>query len=301
MRADLHLHTVHSDGKYTPTELAKKVKAQGIELFAVTDHDSMGGCDEAREAAISLGLHFVRGWEVSAYNGTCKVHVLGYGCRADDAYNEFLKERFEGAKVRAATIIALANEHFHLDVTMEEVESYHLRKFSPLHTMHIVSAFARRLSRKRGELYDEAFAPGEVAFSEECRPSPEDAIEIIHRTGGIAVLAHPGRILDLEMQDVYRLRNANGVEKVALLEKAFANREKLMRHLVEKGLDGIECSYTTHTLEETEYFSAFADGYGLLKTGGSDFHAEGARPIIGEPRFDADELIERLLRFEGSV
>ena len=101
MRADLHLHTLCSDGAYPPAEIARRCKAGGVELFSITDHDNMSGLEEGAEAAKRLGLRFVRGIEVSAYLGATKVHVLGYGCREGDAYTRFLKAREEGARARA--------------------------------------------------------------------------------------------------------------------------------------------------------------------------------------------------------
>ena len=91
MRADLHMHSVCSDGALPPAELARRAKQAGLGLFSLTDHDNMAGCAEAAEAAKALGLHFVRGIEISAYLGAAKVHVLGYGCAENEAYFRFLR------------------------------------------------------------------------------------------------------------------------------------------------------------------------------------------------------------------
>lgn len=288
------MHSVYSDGKYTPTQLVSMLKAAGVGFFSVTDHDSMEGAEEAEEAAKRAGLLYVRGWEVSSYLGSAKVHVLGYGCERGKVYDAFVEERRQGARERAEEMIALANDYYSLDVTLDEVEGYHVCKIAPLHTMHIVRAFAARLGKEEGEMYLEAFSPGKFAFSEVSRPSPEEAVEVIRAAGGIAVLAHPGRVFPLPADEYYRLHHGTEEERAVLREKNFRNREKLMEKLIACGLGGIECAYTTHTAEETEYFSAFADAHGLIKTGGSDFHAEGGRNVLGLPVFDADE--ERLLR-----
>lgn len=267
MRADLHLHTVYSDGKYPPEEIARRAKEAGLDLFAVTDHDNMGGCEEAARAAERYGLSYVRGWEISSYDD-CKVHVLGYNCAGGRAYTSFLEERRRGGLLRAQDMLQKANERFGLSLTMDDVEREHLKRDAPLHTMHVVRAFAKRLSVKAGALYLGAFDKGKPCYSDLFRPLPEHAIEAIHADGGIAVLAHPGRIrLDLSA------------------------REELQLRLVKAGLDGIECVYTTHTAEETAYFRAFAQRHGLFVTGGSDFHEEGGKNVLGCPAFHADERL----------
>ena len=266
MRADLHIHTIYSDGAYTPEEIARRAQAAGAELISMTDHDSLGGLEEKRAQAEKYGLKFVSGWEVSAYAGMQKVHVLGYRCTAGAAYSAFLEKRKEGAVIRARDIIQKANAYFGFDVTLEEVEKAHLKKDVPLHTIHIVDAYAKRLGEDGIGFYHKYFAEGKVAFSNLCRPTPEEAVEVIHASGGIAVLAHPGLI-------------SGGQEAcLALVEK-----------LAAYGLDGIECSHSSHTKEQTEYWKAYAAARGLLVTGGSDFHKDGTSRILGLPEFHASE------------
>lgn len=264
MRADLHLHSVYSDGKYTPQELAARAKAAGLDLYSVTDHDSMEGAEEKASAAREAGLSYVQGWEVSSYED-CKVHVLGYACRRDEAYFRFLEERVRGALVRAEDMIGKGNRFLGLSVTMSDAEKEHFKKDAPIHTMHVVRAFARKLNKKVGETYLAYFDKGMPAYSDLCRPTATDAVNAIHACGGIAVLAHPGRIA-----------------------KPFDEREKFMERLVSEGLDGIECVYTTHTAEETEYFTRFARSHALLVTGGSDMHVDDGRRTMGKPEFFPD-------------
>lgn len=262
MRADLHMHTVYSDGKCTPEEIALRAERAGLELISFTDHDNMEGAEEKRAAAERHGLRYVQGWEVSSY-ANCKVHVLGYRCEANAAYDRFLKERTEGALVRAQDMIKKANAYLGLNVTLADADGERVKKDAPLHTMHVVAAFAKRLQTDWGELYARLFDKGKPAYSGLCRPSPEDAIDVIHACGGIAVLAHPGRIT-----------------------LPFTPREELFDRLVARGLEGIEAVYSTHTAEETKYFQAYAERKKLLVTGGSDFHADGYR-TIGVPVFYA--------------
>lgn len=273
MRADLHMHSVWSDGKFSPETLICRAKQLGLGLVSVTDHDNLGGLSEKRAAARAQGLLYVSGWEVSAYEGNCKVHMLGYCCEPNGAYDDFLAERKKGALLRAADMIEKANACFGLGVSMEDAEREHPKKESPLHTMCVVNAFAKRLGADPGALYRTAFSAGCPAYSGLCRPTPEEAIEVIHASGGIASLAHPGRIrLDKE------------------------KRTELMERLAERGLDGVECYYTAHTPAETEEFLSFARARGLLVTGGSDFHTDDGIHFIGKPDFTPDRAaLARLL------
>lgn len=280
MRADLHLHSLCSDGVFPPAEVARRVKEAGVQMFSLTDHDNMAGAEEAARAARELSLHFVRGIEISAYLGGAKVHMLGYGCKENGAYFAFLEERRKGAQVRVADAVKKANAVLGLDVTMDEVEGYHVRKEAPLHAMHAVQAFAERLNADMGAMYRDLFAPGKAAFSDMCRPSPADALRCIHDMGGLAVLAHPAQIF---------------------LPSGTAGRTALMEELAGLGLDGIECYHTTHTAKETEEFLAFAEGHGLIVTGGSDYHADGRMRTLGKPFFDAVNIEKLLLSLAGSI
>lgn len=291
IRADLHTHSHFSDGMLSPAELMSRAAAAGVGLFALTDHDNMAGCNEGAAAAKALGLKFVRGMEVSSYLGAAKVHILGYGCAENDAYARFLKERQEGARMRAEDILAKANEALSLDVSMEEVDTFRVSKETPIHTMHIVRAFAARLHADLDELYRKVFAPGGRAFSDMGRPLPVDAVHIIHEMGGIAVLAHPAQILILPEDVSKRFSSLSAEEKEEAKRTYVGARESFMEMLTGAGLDGIECYHSTHTGEETERFLRFARERDLLVTGGSDFHDDGSGRKVGDPPFYAEERL----------
>ncbi len=291
----MHLHSAWSDGAYSPRELARRAKGAGVQFFSLTDHDTMGGNAEAERAAAEEGLLFVRGWEISAYEGACKVHILGYGCREGEAYFSFLRRRKEGARLRAEDMISRANALFGTDVTMEDAERFHAEKSAPIHTMHVVNAFAEHLKRDAGELYSSAFSRGGGAYSGLYRPTPREAIEVIRAAGGVAVAAHPGRIFLFGDEEAARFRIAPEHERAEMIRSLIPRTDAFLRGLAAYGLGGIECHYPTHTAEETERFLALARECGLLVTGGSDFHAEGRGREIGLPPFDASEAAERLL------
>ncbi len=271
MLADLHTHSIYSDGWYSPDELCKRARQRGISLLSITDHDTLAGEEIKRIAAAKYGLRYVTGWEISAYDRENKMHVLGYGCALNEAYYDFMGRRKKTAFLRAAESVEKLCEQG-LNVTMEEVLSQRSSPDLPVHTMHIARAIAKALQIEEGEAYLRYLAHGRVGHSLFGRPSPKEAIDCIHACGGIAVLAHPGRII-----------------------LPFSEKENTVCGYVKEGLDGIESIYTTHTQEETEYFVRLARELGIWQTGGSDTHVEDETHRIGAPAFSPSaELLERL-------
>ncbi len=277
MLADLHVHSVYSDGIYTPEELCRRAKARGLSLLSITDHDTLAGEEAKRAAAEKFGITYVTGWEISAYLEGEKMHILGYGCRLGEAYEAFLRERTDTALLRAKNSVKKLQEEG-ISITLDDVLSERKKEASPVHSMHVARALGKKLQMHEGEAYLRYLAVGKAAHSNIGRPTPAQAIECIHACGGIASIAHPGRIpLD------------------------FVAREALLKRVIAMGADGIEAVYTTHTEEETAYFTSLARECGLLVTGGSDTHYEASEDKgdlhrIGAPSFHpAQELLDRIL------
>ncbi len=272
MLADLHTHSIYSDGRYTPDELCRRAAQGGVFLLSITDHDTLAGEEVKRAAAKKHGLQYVTGWEISAYEQNEKLHVLGYGCEIGGAYAAFTKARTEASFLRAEDSVKKLRAAG-VPVTMEEALSERSSPDLPIHTMHVARAAAKRLGIAEGEVYLRYLAIGRCAHSDIGRPTPKQAIDCIHALGGVASIAHPGRIT-----------------------LPFAEREERLERLVKWGADGIEAFYTTHTKEDTAYFLRFAAAKGLLVTGGSDTHFEGSTHKIGLPSFTpSDELLKRIL------
>ena len=267
MRADLHTHSVYSDGYYAPEELCRRAKANGVELLSITDHDTMNGDKEKRAAAERYGLLYVSGWEISAYAGESKIHVTGYNCKRGAAYRKFEKDRMELGFERAQDSIDKLKAAG-IFISLGDAKARRADPSAPVHTMHIAQAAAAVSGKTAGEIYERYLAPGRIAHSIIGRPTPEEAADCIHASGGIASVAHPGRIT-----------------------LSFGEREKSILRLAEYGVDGIEAFYTTHTEEETEYFEKLAQKAGLLVTGGSDTHVETETHKIGRPLFYPSEKL----------
>lgn len=278
MKADLHIHSVYSDGVHTPLQLAKRAKEKGFGLICITDHDNMSGEDVKQKAMEECGLPYLRGWEISTVADR-KVHVLGYGCSFGKVYDEFLEKRKEEAIERAEKLLARANEVLGLSLTMKDVEAESYLEGNLLHPMYTVRAVGHRIGRRGNciDYFKEMFDKGCPLYVPPRRPAPKEAIDCIHELGGVAVLAHPGRM---------RLHG----------------KFELLDSLVEMGLDGMECYYTTHTEEETEEYVAYAKKHRLYITGGSDYHFDGGKPLFGKPEYQADEnFLARVLPSLGGV
>lgn len=250
---DLHLHTTVSDGSYTPAELVCHAAELGLAAVAVTDHDAVAGCAEAAAVGESLGVEVVPGIEISTkYGGP--VHLLGYYVdTASPALREVLDwivhDRDERNKKIAALMAADG-----LPVSYEEMH----RRFGAVigrpHFAQVLmelglasdtaDAFARYVEKGRRYYVGRSFL------------SLERSMEIILEAGGLPVLAHPFQ---------YRLDDA------AL--------RALIEHCLALGMRGMECRYSGYTKEQEDYLESLAEEYGLLKTGGSDFHGK-SKPTI---------------------
>ena len=276
MFADLHTHSIYSDGVYSPDEICRRAKERGVSLLSITDHDTLAGEDVKQAAAKRHGVSYVTGWEISAYEGDQKIHTLGYGCTLGEAYHVFMEERKRASRLRAEDSVKKLQK-LGVPVTMEEVYMQLSSPDLPVHTMHVARAAAVHLGATDSEVYMQYLGYGKPANSGLGRPTPKEAIDCIHASGGIAVIAHPGRIM-----------------------MGFEEREETIRALKELGADGIEVVYTTHTDKETEYFLRLSKELDLLVTGGSDTHVEpddsGIRnTLIGQPTFvPSTKLLERL-------
>lgn len=267
---DLHTHSNASDGQYSPSELVKLAYDRGIEVLALTDHDTLSGLAEAACTAREVGIRFVRGVELSAREYHT-FHILGYGAFAPtSSMAEKCDNARQGRKDKALRIIDYLYDKG-MRITMEEIQAV-------AGEANIGRPHFARLMLDKGYIsnYREAFDcyldTDEYHDRVEIMKQPvARCIEKIKISGGKAVLAHPYQI---------------GIDDEAL--------EKLVRELIDLGLDGIECYYPKYTREMTKFYLSLAKRYGLHVTGGSDFHGEKFKPEIELVRLnlDVDWLID---------
>ncbi len=277
LRADLHLHTYYSDGRQSPGELISAAAREGVELLALTDHDTMLGCDETEKLAKAANIVFARGLEVSAYAGEIKLHTLAYGVD-EGKFGGFLDALYLGSVKRAEDIIFKLNA-CGVRLTLEEAAAERFSESSPIHGMHIARAAAKKgYAPTAFAFYVEYMGTGKPAFSCVGRPSPEDTCAAIAAAGGFSAVAHPGRV-----------------------EMPPSEFEKLVLKMKDCGLDGIEVYYTTHTTEQTAYYRRLAERLMLIPTGGSDTHWNGGGNRIGQPVFFADEKLFTRLNVDKNI
>ena len=268
---DLQSHSVHSDGALPAAEVIDRAAAAGVELMALTDHDTIDGVPEARAAAASHGIAFSPAAELSAVHGGYEdLHVLGY--ELDDADPDLMAALHDFRGDRARRIEQMADRLRELGFALDDAPLAARRAAGkPIGRPHLADAVlahpanAERLREEgidgRDALFPPYLVPGAAAYVARSRPTVPEAIDVIHATGGVAVWAHPFWDVHDETEALTTLR-------------AFADA----------GLDGVEVFYASHTKEQTEALHRAADG--LLKTGSADFHGPG------HERFDAFRAFE---------
>lgn len=247
-RIDLHTHSSYSDGSLSPRELVQLAKERRLRAIALTDHDTVAGLEEALEAGDELGVEVVPGVEISAQYPPGTMHILGYYLHGSHPGLLGALKKLQEARAARNPKIIQRLQALGLEITTSEVLDLSTGQVGRPH-------IARALVNKGYvSSIDEAFSrylkKGAVAYVEKFRFPPEEAIAIIRRAGGIAVLAHPFT-LGMDKPDELAL---------------------LVRELAKMGLEGIEVFYPGHTEDMVVIYEGVAKRLGLVCTGGSDFH-----------------------------
>ena len=242
-RADLHLHTIHSDGALAPRALLVKAKDAGLCTISITDHDSVGAVDEAIQAGRTLDIEVVPGVELSASYQDGEIHILGYFF---DVSNKILLDALavfrEKRRQRVERIVNKLNK---LNIPLKLESVFANATGDSIGRPHVANAM---VNEGHASSYSQAFnkylGDGRPAFEKKDGFSPEETIELISKAGGLSFLAHPGVGLD----------------------------DKFVTRLIDAGLDGIEVIHPSHSPERVQYYKGIVDQYYLLECGGSDFH-----------------------------
>lgn len=269
MRIDLHTHSTASDGTESPAQVVEQAARRGIDVLALTDHDTTAGWDEAAEAARRLGVGLVRGVEVSARSNGTSVHLLSYlhdpghaGLAAE------LAQAREARAGRARRMVALLAGDFGL--TWEEVEAQ-LEPGGVVGRPHIADALvARGVVASRDEAFAELLHDGSKYYVQHYAPEVLDAVMLIRAAGGVAVFAHPG---------------ADGRGRVV--------PDAVIEAMAASGLQGLEVDHRDHTPEQRERLRALAERLGLFVTGSSDYHGAGKQNRLGE-NLTSPEVLEQI-------
>lgn len=252
MRIDLHTHSVASDGTQTPAELVEAGARAGLDVMALTDHDTAAGWDEAARAAESAGVALVRGMEISTRHGGRGVHLLAY--LPDPAYPplvERLARILDGRNARVPAIVERLRETG-VDVTEDDVRRV-AGASAAAGRPHVADALVGLgVVVDRREAFDRYLKPGRAGHVHRYAAELVTMIETVRDAGGVSVMAHPWG------------RSAPG----DLDEAAFAR-------LAEHGLAGLEVDHRDHTAEQRAELRSIATNLGMVVTGSSDHHGLG--------------------------
>jgi 3',5'-nucleoside bisphosphate phosphatase len=251
--ADLHCHSTVSDGTLEPEAIAARAAANGVQLWALTDHDEVAGQQRARDAAHALGMGYLAGTEISVSFAGETVHILGLGFDADDAALREGLARTRGGREARAREMADGLARVGIRGAYEGALKY-------VGNPELISRthFARFLVEAghcsdTSEVFRRYLTPGKPGYVEHKWAKLGEAVQWIRRAGGIAVIAHPARYSRFTPTEEYAL----------------------FTEFIAHGGQGVEVVTGSHSAAESEKYAAMAIEFGLLASRGSDFHAPG--------------------------
>ena len=254
--ADLHVHSNNSDGSDRVENLVKEIKKANLEIFALTDHDTIAGCIEITKY-IPENIKFIPSIELTCQTGDIKCHILGFNCNpADEKLNALIQKGKELRRKKLETRLDYIKNVLHIDLTNDELNWLYSRK-SVVKT-HLANLLVKRKMAKTNveamQKYLDGIKTGNTRFS------IEEAIDAIVTSGGIPVWAHP--------------LGGEGEKHIAH-EKFMPRLEKMIAY----GIKGLECYYSRYTLEEVKFLINCANSNNLLISGGSDYHGTNKENI----------------------
>lgn len=250
LNADLHCHSVISDGTLSPEKLAERAKANGVHLWALTDHDELGGQKRAREAASALKIDYIAGVEISVTWMGETIHIVGLGIDADHiGIIEGLRRTREGRGNRAQL---MAEQLLKVGIPGAYEGALH---FAGNHQLISRTHFARFLveqgvCRNTEQVFKNYLIEGKPGYVPHQWATLDDAVHWIKSAGGVAVIAHPGRYSRLNAMQMH----------------------ELYQHFKDLGGLGIEVITGSHSPDQYNTFAKIAQEYGFLASRGSDFH-----------------------------
>lgn len=272
VRIDLHVHSTVSDGTESPAAVVRRARAEGLDVMALTDHDSAAGWSEGAAAAAAVGLGFVPGMEISTRHGGRGVHLLGY--LFDPSYPLLADELAAVLRGREGRLAAMLERLVAAGapVTEEQVRA-HAGPYGVLGRPHIADALvAEGLATDRADAFVRWLNPGRPGYETRYAPSTSDLIRLVNAAGGAAVIAHPWsrgsrRVLDAET----------------------------LARLADDGLAGLEVDHQSHSDDQRAELRAIGRDLGLVITGSSDHHGQGKVDHDLGVNVTAPDQFERLL------
>jgi len=262
MRIDLHTHSSASDGTQPPADVVASAARAGLDVLALTDHDTTMGWGEAAAAATRLGITLVRGIEISCQHEGISIHLLGYlqDPEAPGLLGELDRSR-QSRVNRLRRIVDLMSRD--VPLTWEEV----LEQIEPGATVgrpHVADALvAKGIVASRDDAFAEYLYGGSKYHVSHYAPDPVRAVTLLGEAGGVAVMAHPfaskrGRVVD----------------------------DSLIEAMADAGMAGLEVHHRDHSADQVRHGLDLAASLGLFVTGSSDYHGAGKPNLLGENTTD---------------
>ncbi|NLJ54189.1 MAG: PHP domain-containing protein [Intrasporangiaceae bacterium] len=267
MQIDLHTHSSVSDGTEPPAVVIAQAARAGLDVVALTDHDTVGGWDEAAVAAEHLGIGLVRGIEISCSLAGRSIHLLGYLTRPDD--NELMADLARARDSRETRmdrmVELLVADGFPISIEQVQAE---VADGATLGRPHLADALVTAgIVDDRTEAFDRFLHHESPYYVTHYAPDPVRAVELVVAAGGAAVLAHP----------------YSGLH-------GRTSTPELIADLAAVGLLGLEVDHRDHDDEARRELRGLAGELGLITTGSSDYHGRGKPNLIGENRTDPAAL-----------
>ncbi len=272
---DLHMHSIFSDGTFTPEDLIKEALRQKLTAVALTDHDTVNGIQRFLKAGKAAGIRALAGVEVSTSYSPGEMHILGYCINCHDAFFASQLRWIRTARQTRNEEILHKLHKLGMHLSWDEVRSF--AGDQVIGRPHFAQAMvARGYARNSKEAFSRWLSRGRPAYARRRTVSPEEALEIIVEAGGVPVLAHPFT-LDVNREELRRL----------------------IKELKDVGLAGIETYYPQHSADQTREYLKLAGDFGLVPTGGTDFHGAMTPDLTMGRGFGSlrvpDDIVDRLL------
>ncbi|MEI7904403.1 MAG: PHP domain-containing protein [Candidatus Firestonebacteria bacterium] len=269
--ADLHIHTNASDSTFTAADVIKNALEVGLSVVGITDHDTVDSLDEAIRLGEEAGIEVIPGIELSAEENGAEIHILGYCIdHKDEELRATLKMLKDSRMERAILILAKLKE-LNIPLKIEDVLKL-TEKFTAVGRLHIARAMkAGGYIPAVVDAFRRYIGQNGPAYVGKYKMSPAEVIGLIHKAGGLAVLAHPGVL----------------------------NNDDLVQRLIDAGLDGIEVHHTEHNSSAIDRYKHIAVKNGMLITGGSDCHGLSKNKMLLGTILIPYEFVEQLKARRG--
>lgn len=270
MPVDLHIHTTSSDGCCTPAEIVGLARSVGLEAIAITDHDTLEGIVPAVSAGLSNAIEVIPGIELGSHYQGEEIHILGYLVEQNN--RSFLEKLAFLRKTRVHRMERMVEklQELGFPVSMDMVTD--ISGTGSVGRPHLAAVLVKiGVTGTILEAFDRYIGAGRPAYVPRYKMDPVEAVDLIKSAGGAPVLAHPGLNKSLD----------------------------ILGGLIKAGLAGIEVYHPSHSAEQTNYFKQTAGQYGLVATGGSDYHGPGHKEgsrfgIVTVPYHVVEELKKRV-------